>query len=100
MMPEQWQRVRDVLAKALERKPEEHRAFLDRACSSDVSLRQEVERLLASSDQVCSSFLQSSTFRIGLTPGARLGNYEVQRLIGAGGMGEVPSPLREGQELM
>lgn len=89
MTPEQWQRVRDVLAEALERKPEDRPAFLDRACSPDPALRQEVDRLLASSDEARSSFLQSSTFRIGLTPGARLGDYEVQRLIGSGGMGEV-----------
>ena len=89
MTPEQWQRVRDALAEALERTPDDRPAFLDRACSSDLALRQEVERLLASSDQARSTFLESSTFRIGLTPGDRLGDYEVQRLIGAGGMGEV-----------
>jgi predicted Ser/Thr protein kinase len=89
MTPEQWQRVRDVLAEALERKPEDRPAFLDGACPADPSLRQEVERLLASSDQARSGFLQSSTFRVGLTPGAQLGDYEVQELLGSGGMGEV-----------
>jgi len=89
MTPEQWQRVRDVLAEALERKPEDRPTFLDGACSVDPSLRQEVERLLASSDKARSGFLQSSTFRVGLTPGAHLGDYEVQGLLGSGGMGEV-----------
>lgn len=88
MTPEQWQQVRDVLADALERRPEDRPAFLDRVCP-DSALRQEVERLLAASDEARSNFLESFPFRIGLTPGAKLGDYEVQRLIGSGGMGEV-----------
>ena len=35
------------------------------------------------------SFLQSSTLQITLTPGAKLGDYEVRGLLGSGGMGEV-----------
>jgi eukaryotic-like serine/threonine-protein kinase len=89
MKPEQWQQAREVLADALELKPEDRSAFLDRACSSDHSLRREVERLLSSSDEARSTFLQSSAFRIGLTERAKLGDYEVQQLIGSGGMGEV-----------
>jgi len=57
MTPERWQEIRDVLEKALELAPDERSAFLDRACSSDPSLRQEVDTLLASSDDVRSSFL-------------------------------------------
>src|SRR4029077_7132040 len=49
----------------------------------------EVETLLASSDDVRSSFLQSSAPRITLTAGTKLGEYEVKSLVGAGGMGEV-----------
>jgi serine/threonine protein kinase len=89
MNTEQWQRVREVLEEVLERRLEDRPAFLDRACSSDLALRHEVEQLLAASDEARSSFLQSSAFRVGLTPGAKLGDYEVQRLIGSGGMGEV-----------
>ena len=64
MTPDQWQRVRNLLAEALEQKLEDRPAFLDRACSTDAALRQEVERLLASSDEARSSFLQSSLFRL------------------------------------
>ncbi len=89
MKPEQWQQAREVLADALGLKPEDRSAFLDRVCSSDTSLRREVERLLSSSDEVKSSFLQSSVSRVTLALGAKLGEYEVQSLLGSGGMGEV-----------
>ena len=52
MTPERWQQIQDVLEKALELPPGERSAFLNRACSTDPSLRQEVETLLASSDGV------------------------------------------------
>ncbi len=75
--------------KCLELAPGERSAFLDRACSTDPSLRQEVETLLASSDDVRSSFLQSSELRVTLTSGTKLGDYEVKSMLGSGGMGEV-----------
>jgi eukaryotic-like serine/threonine-protein kinase len=89
MTPERWQQIRDVLEQALELAPDERFAFLNQACSSDPSLRQEVETLLASSDHVRSSFLQSVPLRAPLAPGTKLGEYEVKSLLGAGGMGEV-----------
>jgi eukaryotic-like serine/threonine-protein kinase len=88
MKPEQWRRVREVLADALQLKPEERPAFLDRICASDSSLRREVGRLL-SSDEARSSFLESSTLRVTLASGTKLGDHEVIGLIGSGGMGEV-----------
>jgi eukaryotic-like serine/threonine-protein kinase len=89
MTPERWQQIRDVLEKALELAPEERSAYLNQACSSDPSLRQEVETLLASSADVRSNFLQSSTLRVTLASGTKLGEYEVKSLLGSGGMGEV-----------
>jgi tetratricopeptide (TPR) repeat protein len=90
MTPERWQQIRDLLEKALELAPGERSAFLNRACSSDPSLRQEVETLLASSDDVRSTFLlQFSGPRVTLAAGTKLGEYEVKSLLGAGGMGEV-----------
>jgi len=89
MTPERWQQIRDVLEKALELAPGQRAVFLDGACLSDPSLRQEVETLLASSEDVRSSFLQSSPLRVTITPGTKLGEYEVKSLLGSGGMGEV-----------
>jgi serine/threonine protein kinase/Tol biopolymer transport system component len=89
MTPERWQQIQDVLEEALQLAPDQRPAFLDQACSSDQSLRQEVETLLGSSSDVRSSFLQPSTLRVTLTPGTKLGEYEVKALLGSGGMGEV-----------
>ena len=89
MTPERWQQIRDLLEKVLESPPEDRSEFLNRACSSDLSLREEVETLLGSSDDVQSNFLQSSMWRVTLTPGTKLGEYEVKSLLGSGGMGEV-----------
>ena len=89
MTPELWQRVREVLGQALKLKPEDRPLFLDKACASDDLLRREVETLLSSSEEVQSSFLQSPKSRISLAPGAKLADYEVLRLVGSGGMGEV-----------
>ena len=90
MTPERWQQIKTVLDQALELKTEERAAFLDHVCSVDASLRKEVEKLLAGDDEVRSSFLRTSPFaRLSLSSGTRLGDYEVQALIGSGGMGEV-----------
>jgi serine/threonine protein kinase/Tol biopolymer transport system component len=89
MTPERWQQIRGVLEEALELAPEQRSAFLQRNCSADPSLRQEVETLLASSPDVRSSFLQSSPRVVTLRSGTKLGDYEVKSLLGSGGMGEV-----------
>jgi eukaryotic-like serine/threonine-protein kinase len=62
--------------------------FLAQACPADDGLRDEVQSLLA---QQADSFLESaplSAIRT-LSPGARLGNFDIVELIGRGGMGEV-----------
>jgi len=46
MTPDQWQRVKDVLATVLELAPDKRSAYLDRKCGSDVVLREQVEDLL------------------------------------------------------
>jgi len=53
MTPERWQQVKGLLQEALNLAPEQRPAFLDRACSTDHSLRREVESLLSSSNEAC-----------------------------------------------
>ena len=80
--------VESLCLSALARGIEERAAFLDGACSGDAGLRLEVEALLARAG----GFLETPAGRVAsmpLTPGTRLGPYEVQSAIGAGGMGEV-----------
>jgi serine/threonine protein kinase/tetratricopeptide (TPR) repeat protein len=89
MNPDRWQQVKGVLDQALELDPEERSSFLDRACSTDHSLRREVESLLSSDSETRSSFLTSEMTRVTLTEGTKLGDYEVQSLLGSGGMGVV-----------
>jgi len=43
MTGERWQEVKNVLEAALQMDSEKRRAYLDQACSSDQSLRSEVE---------------------------------------------------------
>ena len=75
----------------------DRQAYLFAACAGNEVLRQEVESLLAS-DERAHSFLESPAVAWGdgissssqlMIEGRRLGTYQVQALIGAGGMGEV-----------
>jgi Tol biopolymer transport system component len=75
----------------------DRQAYVSAACAGNEALRQEVESLLAS-DERAKSFLESPAVVFGDdTPdiarlkveGRRLGAYQVQALLGAGGMGEV-----------
>ncbi|MGO9274283.1 MAG: protein kinase domain-containing protein [Terriglobia bacterium] len=90
MTAERWQKVREVLYEALQLPPERRPAFVDRACSTDHSLRREVESLLASSEEARSSFLEPTPAPlVTLAKGTRLDEYEIEALEGSGGMGEV-----------
>jgi len=90
MTPERWQQVKEVLNGALHVGGEERAAFLERACQTDPALRIEVDALLASTPEVVEEFLKSAPpQRMQLAKGSRLGPYEIDCLVGFGGMGEV-----------
>jgi len=93
MTAERWQEVKRVLADALERPPEQRRAYLDETCT-DPSLRREVESLLAAHEQGNSKFVKGvRTAGVGvsetLQSGMHLGSNTILGRLGAGGMGEV-----------
>jgi len=90
MTPERWQQIKVVLYDALEVPPDRRSEFLAQACAEDDALRLEVESFLALGDQDArTSFLESAADHSTLSPGTRIRDYEVQSLLGVGGMGEV-----------
>src|SRR5690242_6874629 len=95
MQVERWRRIESVFLEALATNPPERDSFLEKACSGDHDLRQEVESLLAH-ERLASDFLESEgsdekpVLPASLaTEGERIGPYTVIELLGAGGMGEV-----------
>ena len=89
MTPEVWQRVKEVLAGALEKEPEERPAYLDQACAEQ-SLRHEVESLIATYEKGDSCFLERLAIESHtLERGTVLGSYEILAHVGSGGMGDV-----------
>jgi non-specific serine/threonine protein kinase/serine/threonine-protein kinase len=109
MTPERWQQIKGVLDQALDLAPSERAALLDRVCSTDSSLRKEVEVLLASDEEAGAEFLNEIRgldlgTAVGLdassaTPahnwiGRRVGPYKIVEQIGVGGMGEVYRAFR------
>ncbi|HET6890449.1 MAG TPA: protein kinase, partial [Pyrinomonadaceae bacterium] len=93
-----WHQVKELFEAALEQPVSERSQFLDRACGSDGSLRNEVESLLRSHDEA-GSFLETPAVASAaeslidkqnkLSAGQRIKHYEILALIGEGGMSEV-----------
>ncbi len=81
--------VIEIYLKALDLPPAERAAFLAQACGADADLCREVESLLAHA-KTNDSFLATPVFRLAPSlTGQQIGHYRVERLLGAGGMGEV-----------
>ncbi len=91
MDAERWARVKELFHAALEREPHQRDAFLAEACRDDADpqgLRTEIDRLLAAHAQA-GNFIEVPPGESSARPARVIGRYEVVRLLGAGGMGEV-----------
>jgi serine/threonine protein kinase len=101
MTPERWQQICELLSSTLKIPPAARTAFLQQHCSTDPSLRVELDRLLVlegklpaeflespAAASAASEFLASAGSRV-LPTGTKLGPYEILGLLGFGGMGEV-----------
>ncbi len=90
MTPERWQQVKKLLAEALEKAPEDRRAYLDQACK-EPEMRREVESLIAAHERDGTTFVDDFAVppAVGFESGVRVGTYEIIAQLGAGGMGVV-----------
>src|SRR6478735_6430225 len=80
--------------------PQERQAYVDRACGDDAEKQTRVHRLLAAHYRA-GPFLESpapgltvlaksaSASRIGIEPGSTIGDFQVLKQIGEGGIGVV-----------
>ncbi len=97
MNAEQWVRVREVFERALDREGGDLEAWLDEQAGGDRDVRREVESLLRHHSGAGSFLSAPLTDRVpGLLdeetqfqPGQRIGDYDIVRELGRGGMGRV-----------
>ena len=94
---ERFDQIQDLFVRALEQGETGRAAFLQQACAGDEQLRREVESLLAEEPRA-SNFMEGTLDAVArelisahqrLTPGVRIGHYEITSFLDAGGMGEV-----------
>ncbi len=98
MTPERWKQIEELYHAAHARSSDQRAAFLADACRDDEVLRRDVEALLkgthsddgflAEPPLVLPAHMVSELAPADMT-GASLGGYQIQMLLGAGGMGEV-----------
>jgi eukaryotic-like serine/threonine-protein kinase len=91
-----WENLKEIFHAAIALAPTERRAYLDRACDGNASLRHAVESLLKSHEET--GFVDQPAYQAAaemlmqdrkLAAGQTVGRYRIVSLIGEGGMGRV-----------
>lgn len=98
MQPERWRRIDQLFHLALEKQRDERELFLAEVCAGDAVLQKEVEDLILSHERA-EDFIESPASdlaadvlgkgQVGFKFGDQIGPYEIQSVLGIGGMGEV-----------
>ena len=102
MHPDLWKKVDALLDQALAQPPDKREAFVAEAAKDNAVLRDEVLSLLKA-DRQASGFMERSAMKVAAAAlaedsnlttsfsltGKNLANYKIEKLLGAGGMGEV-----------
>ena len=96
MNADQWQRIKELCVAALAFAPHKREAYLTKECNGDLPLFGEVRSLLAVQSKASDclgelpwEFVAAAFENHVSLVGRNIGNYEVQTLLGRGGMGEV-----------
>lgn len=102
MDPDLWKKVDALLEEALAQPPDKREAFVSEAAKDNAKLRDEVLSLLQALAKA-SKFMERSAMKVAAAKlaqdsnlttsfslvGKELANYKIEKLLGAGGMGEV-----------
>jgi hypothetical protein len=94
MNRENWEKAKEIFHRARELEPDQRREFVQKACTENEALREQVEILLQSYE---SDFLEETAIhqitkiisKSTLDIGQQIGRYLIKEILGAGGMGEV-----------
>jgi len=93
-----WDRIESVFHRALDVSGAERSDLLDQLCGSDLTIRREVEEMLAAHEgkdaliaehRLVTGNVPNAELDGALAAGTRVGPYRIVSLIGAGGMGDV-----------
>ena len=93
---DRWEQIARLYDQLLDQQPSARSAFIAQACGDDLAMRHELETLLAQDDEpglmdrpvwnAASELIEPAPT---LAPGTALGPYQIDRLVGEGGMGQV-----------
>ena len=98
MEPGRWARITDIYHATIARPPEERGSFVGQECRGDESLRKQVEAMVKSHER-SGDFIETPAFAVAPELlieaqtvdliGQSIGHYQIESLLGAGGMGQV-----------